>query len=355
MAASIGIIGAGTIGKEHAQAAIASDIEVKYVADVNLTPAQELASMCGAKPIDNIETMLSDDTVAGVVVAVPNALHRPLAIQSLCAGKDVLLEKPMAMNVAECEEINAAAANNERFVQVGLVNRYSSVGHSAKRFIDAGRLGEVYHAKALFYRRRGVPGLGGWFTTKAISGGGATIDLGVHVIDLALYLLGFPQVKQVLGKVYGKFGCRMEDYIYESMWAGPPRNDGVCDVDDSSHAMILFENGACLDMNVTWAGHFPDGSVPESMMGFFGDHGGMTFQLFGDHLLLAEEDCRHNVDKKIILPERQPFVDQITDFVTSIATREVRGATGAEATMVQSIIDAVYESSARGEAVRVTT
>ena len=353
MTAALGIIGAGTMAKEHVQAAAECDVDVKYVADVDFAKAQALASTCGAQPIDNAERIFSDESVAGVVIAVPNAFHRPLAVASLRAGKDVLLEKPMALNVAECEEINAAAAAAERFVQVGLFNRYSSVAHSAKQFVDAGRLGEIYHAKALLYRRRGVPGLGGWFTNKSLSGGGAIIDLGVHVIDLALYLLGFPKAKQVLGKVYSKFAYRMEDYIYESMWAGPPRVDGVCDVDDSSHAMILFENQACLDLHVTWAGNFPSGALPESMIGLFGDQGGITFALFGDHLMLAEEDCRHNVDTKIMLPKREPLVEQMADFVRSIETRHVRGATGAEATMVQRMIDAVYESSARGEAVSV--
>lgn len=353
MSLSIGIIGAGTIGEQHVKAAVSAHIDVKYVVDVNLPAAEALAEICDATPTDDADQLWADGGVAGVVIAVPNTLHRPLAVRALEAGKDVLLEKPMGLNAAECDQINAVAARSGQLVQVGLVHRYSSVGQGTKEVIDAGQLGDIYHAKALLYRRRGVPGLGGWFTTKSQSGGGAIIDVGVHVIDLALHFMGFPKVEQVLGKVYNTFGCRLQDYVYEHMWAGPPRLDGVCDVEDAAHALILFDNGSTLDLNVTWAGNFPTGSLPESMMGLFGDQGGLTFDLFGDHLQLATEECGYNVDKQVKLPPRDDFAEQLRDFVRSIETREVYGATGQEAATVQRIIDAVYESSTRGEAVNV--
>src|SRR5690606_17392739 len=157
----------------------------------------------------------------------------PLSVAALKAGKDVLVEKPMGLNANECREMNAAAKAKDRILQVGFVQRYSSVATTVKKFVDAGRLGNIYHAKANYYRRRGIPGLGGWFTTKALSGGGPLIDLGVHVIDLITYLMGSVRPVRVSGKVYANFGKRMKDYVFESMWAGPPRLDGVCDVEDA--------------------------------------------------------------------------------------------------------------------------
>ena len=101
----------------------------------------------------------------------------------------------------------------------------------AKELADGQHCGRIYHAKAHLYQRRGIPGLGGWFTTKEQAGGGALIDLGVHLLDLSLFVLGHPQPKEVLGQVYGVFGRRMQDYIFENMWAGPPNFNGVCDVE----------------------------------------------------------------------------------------------------------------------------
>jgi predicted dehydrogenase len=351
MPTSIGIIGAGAIAKRHAKAAVDSNVAVRYIVDTDLARAEELAATCDASATDDLAQLLDDGEVAGVVVAVPNSLHRPLTLQAIQAGKDVLLEKPMGLTVAECDEINAAVAASERILQVGLVNRYSAVGHSAKQWIEEGKLGSLYHIKAQIYRRRGVPGLGGWFTTKSMSGGGAMIDIGVHAIDLAMHLAAFPQPKQVLGKVYNKFGCRMEDYVYEDMWAGPPRLDGVCDVDDSAHAMILLAPDISFELNVTWAGNFPTGALPESMMGFFGDQGGMTFKFEGEQLQVATESSGHNVDTTVKLRHRDQFAEQMADFAQAIETRIVRGATGEQAATVQRVIEAVYDSSKQNAAI----
>src|SRR5690606_24292135 len=115
------------------------------------------------------------------------------------------------------------------------------------------------------------------------------------VIDLVMHLMHFPRVTRVSGKVYANFGRRMKGYLYEEMWAGPPRYEGVCDVEDAAHGFIRFENGATLELNTTWAGNFPDGSV-RNLIGLFGDKGGMTFELNGRELRIATEDNGHNVD-----------------------------------------------------------
>ena len=204
---------------------------------------------------------MDSSDVDAIVVAVPNKFHKDIAIAALTAGKDVLLEKPMALNAAECREINAAAKKSGKILQMGMVQRFSPTANTASALIKAGRLGNVYHAKSNIYRRRGIPGLGGWFTTKALSGGGPLIDLGVHILDLSLFLMDFPKPLRVSGKVYDNFGKDMKNYVYESMWAGPPKYDGTFDVEDSAHAMIRFEGGLTMEFNATWAGNFPDGSV----------------------------------------------------------------------------------------------
>lgn len=349
----LGIIGAGAIGSHHAATAKRVGVEVVGIADTNEAAAKALAQKEGV-PValaDPLELLALKDLDA-VVVGVPNKFHKDLAVAAVRAGKDVLLEKPMAMNVAECQEINAEAKRNQRIVQIGFVHRFTSVAQAAKRFMDDGALGNLYHAKANLYRRRGIPGLGGWFTTKSLSGGGPLIDVGVHAIDLAMHLMGFPKPVRVSGKVYANFGPRMKDYLYEGMWAGPPRLDGKFDVEDSAHALVRFEGGLTLEVNATWAGNFPDESV-KNLMGFFGDQGGMTFQLGGSDLRVAVEQHGHNVD---VVPNLRPAEhadDQLRHFVDCVKTRREPIASGEKGQVVQSIIDAIYESSRLDKEVEV--
>jgi predicted dehydrogenase len=353
MAIRLGIIGAGTIGPVHAAAAAAAGQTVAAIADVRAEIAAHLAeSFDGAKALVSPQQVFDDPSIDAVVIGVPNRWHRELAIAAMEAGKDVLLEKPMGLNAAECRQIEEVASATGRILQIGMVNRYTAVGQAAKRIVDSGDLGTIYHTKAHLYRRRGVPGLGGWFTTKRLSGGGPLIDLGVHLVDLSSWLVGFPRVQRISGKVYSWFGKRMEDYVYESMWAGPPKLDGTCDVEDSAHALIYFEGGGTLDLQVSWAINMPGiGIDQESLMGLFGDQGGLTFEMDGDHLNLAAERHGRNTDSRVMLPEVEPFQQQAAAFAHSVESRQAPTSTGAQGQYVQSILDAIYESSEAGREV----
>ena len=341
----IGIIGAGAIGQKHAEAAQAAGASIRWIADTNLDRAAELAGKFGGTPCDSAETILKDAATDAVVIGVPNRLHHPLAIAALEARKDLLLEKPMAMTASQCKEINEAARRNGRIVQVGFVHRYTAVGKLAKQVVDQGRLGHIYHAKAHLHLRRSVPGLGKWFTTKSAAGGGALIDVGVHLIDLAMSTIGYPEIADVSGQVYSTFGRRMRGYVYENMWAGPPDWEGICDVEDAAHAFIRFRNGATLELDVAWAGNFPEPSIPTSLMGFFGDAGGMTFELFGDHARVTTERDGALVDERIEAPDAEPFREQFEAFLQSLESRQVTGANGGEGEIVQRIVDDIYRNS----------
>lgn len=350
----LGILGAGAIGAKHAAAAVAAGVDVAAVVDRVGDRASALAGEHGAWSGADPRLLLDDPAIDAVVIGVPNCFHKPLALEAMRAGKDVLLEKPMALTAAECDEVCAAVEETGRVLQIGYAHRFTAVGSGAKGVVESGALGEVYHAKAHLYLRRGVPGLGGWFTTKAMSGGGALIDLGVHLVDLALHLMGQPKAVVVSGKAYAKFGVRMRDYVYESMWAGPPNFEGVCDVDDHATAVVTFDSGATLDLQVAWACNLPAGTVPDSMVALLGDRGGLSFELFGDHLLLRSEVAGRNADAKLALPAADQMALQMSDFAEAVATRRAGvGATPAEGRRVQAIIDAVYNSSAANAPVSV--
>lgn len=354
MSITIGIVGAGAIGRVHAEASRDMGLKIGCIADILPEKAKKLASDVGCvTSVDSAEKLYADPGIDAVLVCVPNIDHKPLAIAAMRAGKDVLLEKPMGLTAAECREINAVAKETGRVLQIGYVQRFSTVGQGAKKLIETGALGKIYHAKAQLVRRRGIPGLGGWFTTKALSGGGPLIDVGVHVIDLSLYLMGGRKPTRVSGKTYSNFGSPIENYVYESMWAGPPKPEGVFDVEDEAHAMIHFEDGATLSVDVAWAMNAPADAVAGNQMAFFGDKGGLTFELFSDHLNLASELNNRNADSKLYLPELDSHRGQLTDFIQAVEKRTPPCATGEQGEVVQSVIDAVYASSETGREVSV--
>ncbi|WP_442484556.1 Gfo/Idh/MocA family protein [Aeoliella sp. SH292] len=346
MTMRLAIIGAGSIGEKHAAAAASSGVRVARVVDRNSDRAAALADQYGALSDVDAKAVWDDDSIDAVVICVPNHLHRPMALDAMRAGKDVLLEKPMALTTVECDELVDVAEQTRRVLQVGYSHRFTAVGAAARKCIETGELGEIYHAKAHLHLRRGIPGLGGWFTTKALAGGGALIDVGVHLIDLVLFLLGQPQTASITGKAYSKFGVKMEDYVYETMWAGPPHFPGTFDVEDHATALVSFEGGATLDLQVAWACNLPDNALPQSMVAVLGDRGGLAFELFGDHVRLCHPIAGRNADSKLALPAADQMALQMQDFVEAVRTRKhVVGATPIEARRVQTIVDSIYQSS----------
>ncbi len=346
MVMRLGILGAGAIGEKHCEAAKSAKVEVIRIVDHSIDRASGLADKYCAEASEDPKSLWNDASIDAVVIGVPNKFHQPLAHDALLAGKDVLLEKPMALSAIECDELINVAHQQARILQIGYTHRYTAVGSGAKTYVKSGELGEVYHVKAHLHLRRGIPGLGGWFTTKEMSGGGALIDLGVHLIDLGLHLLGQPTTVSVSGKAYSKFGVKMEGYVYDSMWAGPPKYDGVFDVDDHTMAFITFDNGSTLDLQVAWACNMPDKTVPDSMIVILGDKGGISFELFGDHLQVQKETDGRIANTSMALPVADQMALQMIDFSKAVETRELGvGASPSEGRKVQAIVDAIYESN----------
>ena len=355
MSIRMGIIGCGTIGKVHAKNAAAAGLEIGGTWDLDPAQGRTLAEEHeGCRAHESLESLL-DSNVDAVVVGVPNNVHRECAVAALDAGKHVLLEKPMAMSVAECDEVIAAhdRAGAGLVLQLGFVCRGLPTSVAVKEMVDAGKFGEIYHVKCSIYRHRGIPGLGGWFTTKALSGGGPLIDLGVHVLDLGMYLSGNQEPVRASGHVVSCFGSPIESYLYEEMWAGPPKCDGVFDVEDGAVALVRFANGMTLELNVTWAVNLPEDVLP-SGIAIFGRDSGCFFELFGKELRIATEE-----DSKLV--ELTPkftcedvevvsWARQYAQFIAAVEDGVPPHADAASGRRVQSVIEAIYRSSdARSE------
>jgi predicted dehydrogenase len=132
-------------------------------------------------------------------------------------------------------------------------NRYYSNSKYLKKFIQNGGAGDIYCGRCGWIRRRGIPGKGGWFTTKAKSGGGPLIDLGVHMIDLSIWLMGNPTPVSVSGCTFNKFAENTAEADSEHSAFGEAKSDGTFDVEDLAMGFIRFDNGACLQIEFSWA------------------------------------------------------------------------------------------------------
>jgi predicted dehydrogenase len=183
-----GVIGAGMISLSGVQS-INKHPQATVVAATDPHKGR-LDELCAAGNIPQAypttEALLADKQIDAVYIAVPNKFHVPLSVQALNAGKHVILDKPFAMNYAEAESAACAARAAGKVLTLGMNQRFAASSQQFRTLVKEGALGEVYHAKASWTRRSGIPKLGTWFGNKELAGGGCLYDIGVHMLDLCL-------------------------------------------------------------------------------------------------------------------------------------------------------------------------
>jgi len=342
----VGIVGLGTIGQVHADAyAHCPAAELAAMCDLNAGRLAEVGEKYQVRDrFTDYRELLKTD-VAAVSICVPNHLHCEIAVAALRAGKQVLLEKPMAMNAGQAAAIIAAQKKARKIVQVGMVWRQKPEAQLIREEVQSGRLGEIYHMRAVLIRRRGIPGLGGWFTTKALSGGGPLIDIGVHWFDLCMYLSGQWRPTRVSAMTYAKFGAAMRAYKYTGMWAGPPNYAGVCDVEDYVAGLVRFGRKATLSFEIAWAANTEESAYIE-LLGTKGGIRGMD----GKPLKIVTEYEGRLAD---ITPQFNAngnnFHVQIAKFLAACRGECPPAATTAEGLCVMRLIDGIYKSAKSGQ------
>ena len=347
---NVGIIGVGTIGKVHADAYQAIDgIHIGAICDPIPERLREQGERLGvaARFTDYRELLKSD--VDAVSICVGNALHREVALAALECGKHVLVEKPMAMNAAEAIEIKDAGEESGKVVQVAMVRRQATEPQIVRGMVQRGLFGDIYHMRCVLIRRRGIPGLGGWFTNRAESGGGPMIDLGVHYFDAAMYVSGLWNPTRVSAKTYAKFGRDMRSYRYTGMWAGPPKFDGVFDVEDYSTGLIRFADQATMSFEIAWAAN----TIEESYIEFLGDKAGARIFDKGPLTLWTEHDERPADIMPRYADLGNPFHAQARKFLAACRDGEPPAATAEQGVTVMKTIDAVYASSEQDREIEI--
>lgn len=342
----IGVVGAGSISGVHFEAYKAnSEAEIYAVCDINEARAREKAQTYGASKVyTDYREMMADPNIDAVSVCVWNNAHAPVSIAALEAGKHVLCEKPLCMTVEEALQVEQAVRKSGKVLQVGFVRRYAANTQVLKKFLDAGDLGEIYYAKASCIRRLGNPG--GWFADKKRSGGGPLIDLGVHVIDLCWYLMGKPKVKSVSGNTYKRLGNRANIQNL-SFYKAADYNAENNDVEDMANALIRFENGASLMVDVSFTLH---ALKDEICVKIYGEKGGAEIEP-ELRIVTEQHDTILNVTPQIdhlTFDFRQGFGSEINHFVNACLGRVETLSPVEDGVEIMKILCAVYESSEKG-------
>ena len=342
----IAVIGCGTIANNaHIPAYMKnSDVEITYFCDIIEGRARAAVEHYGCgKAVADYHELLDNADVDAVSVCTPNHVHAEIAIAFLRAGKDVLCEKPAARTYEEALEMQKVQHETGRILNIGVCNRFNTAVNRIKNAIDAGELGEVYHVYISFRSHRSIPGLGGVFTTKAISGGGALIDWGVHFLDIVMYCCGDPAPKTVSGTAFSKLGKDIEGYTYLDMWAGPPVKDGVYDVDDSVTALIRTE-GPVITLNGAWAQNI---GKEEMFIDFIGDKAGIRLQYGGNYTIYSAKDGAL-VESSPRYPTTNHYENEINAFVDMVQHGGTSAASIDNAVITSSIMQAIYDSSDKG-------
>lgn len=246
----IGFVGVGQIAKHHlASYAKIPGARVVAAADIN---GDELRRVAAEYQIPYTTTdfrdLLKRDDIDAIDVCLHNNFHAPVTIAALRAGKHVYCEKPMAGAYVDARAMLDTARETGRHLSIQLATLFAKETKIAKRLIDAGKLGRIYHARSTGYRRRGRPFVDGYgtasFVKKEISSGGALYDMGVYHISQMLYLLGLPQVTRISGKVYQETG--MDE---------ARRKSSGYSVEELGLGFVKCDNNITLDIIESWAIH----------------------------------------------------------------------------------------------------
>jgi predicted dehydrogenase len=329
----IAFAGTGYINKIHAQAAKNLGLDLVAVINHKQGSMAEFAKRFNiTRQYETVEAMLTDGNVDALVVSTPNYLHAPQTIPALNAGVHVMVEKPMAMNAQEAEQMCEAAEKSGALLMVAHCWRFDPDVLWLKE--QSKKLGKIIRTKGIGVHTHWGPS--GWFTQKEFAGGGAMADMGIHALDTARFLLGDP--KPVAA--YARIGTYYKDF----------------DVDDTGVIIVEWENGATSYIESGWWQPHADG--PQAATQLYGIQG--FGQLFPTKLELANVEAGKldviNSGFEFPREEHCPqslYDDQLKYFVDCVEKKQIPVPGGMEGLINMKVVDAAYESSRTGKAVEI--
>jgi len=340
----VGIIGAGGIANNaHIPGYVKlPDVEVFAVCDVDEARAKKTAEQFNIPHVfTDYRKLCAVDEIQAVSVCTPNYLHKDPTILALRSGKHVLCEKPLAMNSREGEAMVKAAKETGCKLQVGFNLRFDANAVAIKKLVDAGALGDVYYARTQALRRRGIPHWG-VFGQKHLQGGGPLIDIGVHILDLTLHMIGFPKPVSVSGMAVTKFGDKPNVFGAWGQWDWK-----TFTVEDFASGYVRFENGMTLAIESSFCAN-----IEKDLFDFhiLGDKGGVQYS---PPMLFTEQNMTLLNVSPVMMRPVQSHHEEVAAFIDAIRKDKPVPVPGEQALVVTKIIDGIYKSSQLGKEVRI--
>lgn len=346
MSIRVGLIGTGGIARgAHIPGflKLGDRVEVRWLCDVSEDARRQASELVpGARQTGDYRELLADGELDAVVITTPNRYHLEPAVAALEAGKHVLCEKPLAMNAVEAKQIVAAERASGKILQVGLQQRFSSEGQFLKQFIDGGGMGEIYYARAQALRRRGVPAWG-VFIDKEQQGGGPLIDIGVHILDFTLWLMGYPKPVSASGATWNRLGTNPTLW---NAWGEYDREKFT--VEDLAVGFIRLENGAVVTLESSFMANIEGSPFGTQLMGTRA--GAECYFYENARLKIFREENRQLFD---LTPKNLPRVEsahaaEIAAFVEAVETGAPSPVPGIDGWALNAIFDALYLSAETG-------
>ena len=342
----VAVVGVGGIGGCH-------------VDMVNSCPDAELVAVCarnpdvfarlkektrGAAEYEDYEQMLAREKLDLVTIGLPNHLHAPVTIAALEAGAHVLCEKPLATTTGDAQKMVDTAEKRGLTLAVNLSYRFTPQSQFLHNLTEQGELGDVYFGHTVWHRRRGVPKGTGWFVDKKLAGGGPLIDLGVHRLDLAWWLMGRPRPVRASGATYGKF-----QELYSERFGIPVTTE------DLAAGFIRFENGATLSVQASWAGNVQWNERMVTRL--WGTRAGLVQENEGEGYKFVCRIFRSEGGAEVDVTPHEGLLPSAGESVSNVCAAILRGsalvAPGSDGLAVQKMLDAIYRSSEEGREVEI--
>jgi len=321
----LGFLGVGWIGRNRMEAILGTGaVQVAAIADPSHDMAVEAAKLAPeAKLVTTLDDIL-DLGVDGVVIATPSAMHAEQSIHALERGAAVFCQKPLGRNAAEVTAVVEAARQADRLLCVDLSYRFTEGMRRIREIVDSGELGHIYAVDLVFHNAYGPDKP--WFYDPALSGGGCVMDLGVHLVDIAFWILNNPTVGSVSGKLYA---------------AGRPLRDSASQVEDYAAATVEIDSGAVIRLACSWKLQAGCDAVISAT--FFGTKGGVSLRnVNGSFYDFTTERYWGTSRETLTTPPDQWGGRAAADWASRLAAGERFDAAADELVSVARVLDRIY-------------